>query len=618
MRSAVTFIALLVRDRAHAARQICHLLRHAGVGINLIALGVNTAAGASLPALIVGTRSVLTAASDHRLDVHALLICAMALGAMQLLPPWQAAVFASVRVRVDAYASRRLLRAVAESEDALLVERSDVQNAISQANSALEENVYTPGAAAAAWHLLYARYIAFFGAVALIIEPVGVPVALLAVSIGLLNRLGQTITFRAWSRTSRRFAPARQRSRYLLTLLTRPESARDIRALGIGPLLQARYAREALGNLRPIWLARRKIYGEHFVYLAMATVVLTSTLVAVAISSLLAQDTASLANVALVLQVALAAVLFGTAFPECDVFLQYGRVAWEAIVETLHLLRPVGAPSSSSDGGGYVPSTREDSLERGRGAKVEIKSLTFGYEASKPLLTKVSLSLPPGSSTALVGLNGAGKTTLVKLVSGLYLPDSGSIAVDDQVLTPATAQAWRREVAVLFQDFQRYELTLRENLLMASTSSTETDDALYEALELVGLGALAESLPAGLDTTISQLRGAGRGLSGGQWQRLALARALVAVKHGARLLVLDEPTAQLDARGEADFYDRFFSITADATSLIVSHRFSSIRRAQSIAVLSDGGIREQGSHDELLGSHGAYARMYEAQAARFA
>jgi ATP-binding cassette subfamily B protein len=178
--------------------------------------------------------------------------------------------------------------------------------------------------------------------------------------------------------------------------------------------------------------------------------------------------------------------------------------------------------------------------------------------------------------------------------------------------------SWQARTAITFQDFVRYQLTLRENVAINAIAHRDDDEGLLESLRRAGLGELLNGSGITLDTPLSRLQPGGTDLSGGQWQRVALARALFAVRHGARVLVLDEPTAQLDARAEAAFYETFLDLTAGVTSVIISHRFSTVRRADLIVVLDGGRITEQGSHEELLARGGHYAEMFRAQARRFA
>jgi ATP-binding cassette subfamily B protein len=230
---------------------------------------------------------------------------------------------------------------------------------------------------------------------------------------------------------------------------------------------------------------------------------------------------------------------------------------------------------------------------------------------------RLDLLIPTGSSTAIVGLNGAGKTTLVKLLARLHDPTGGRIRVDGTDLSALDPVAWQRRVAVVFQDFARYPASAADNVGFGAIEHRSDPASLDGAAGRAGIGPLLRSLPAGWDTILSRRYAGGVDLSGGQWQRVALARALMAVEHGARLLVLDEPTAWLDARGEAEFFERFLDITAGLTTVIISHRFSTVRRADRICVLDGGRVTEEGSHDELVAAGQAYAAMFASQAARF-
>jgi ATP-binding cassette, subfamily B, bacterial len=251
--------------------------------------------------------------------------------------------------------------------------------------------------------------------------------------------------------------------------------------------------------------------------------------------------------------------------------------------------------------------------------EVRFERVSFRYPRSDAeVLGGLELVVPAGRSTAIVGLNGAGKTTLVKLLSRLHDPTAGQITVDDIPLTDLDPGAWQRQVSVVNQDFTRYPLSARENVGFGSPAHVDDEDGIIAAARQAGALELIEALPVGWDTVLSRDYTDGADLSGGQWQRVALARALFAIRHGARVLVLDEPTAWLDVRAEAAFFDRFLEITAGATTIVISHRFSTVRRAERICVLDGGRIVEQGTHETLLASGGRYAEMFLAQAARFA
>jgi ATP-binding cassette, subfamily B, bacterial len=253
------------------------------------------------------------------------------------------------------------------------------------------------------------------------------------------------------------------------------------------------------------------------------------------------------------------------------------------------------------------------------GQNIAFRDVTFAYPAApgRPVLRNFSLEIPAGSSLAIVGQNGAGKTTLAKLLCRLYDPQSGAIEADGTDLRDLDLESWRRRVTAVFQDFTRFELTLRENVVPRQTADGRDpgalDDAVRAALDEAGAADLA-----GLDTPLAKGYAGGTDLSGGQWQRVALARALASVRLGAGLVLLDEPTAQLDVRGEMEIFERILAATRQCTTILISHRFSTVRHADRIAVVEDGQVVELGSHDELMELRGRYRRMFSLQAQRFA
>ena len=240
--------------------------------------------------------------------------------------------------------------------------------------------------------------------------------------------------------------------------------------------------------------------------------------------------------------------------------------------------------------------------------EIRFRDLTFAYPGAAPILDHFDLSIPAGSSLAIVGQNGAGKTTLAKLLCRLYDPQSGAIEIDGVDLRELSLESWRERVTAVFQDFTRFELPLRDNV--APTGAP--DHIVLDALAAAGAANLAE-----LDTVLSRGYDGGTDLSGGQWQRVALARALCAIALGARVVLLDEPTAQLDVRGESEIFDRILSATENSTTILISHRFSTVRHADRICVLEKGRVIELGTHDELMALNGRYRTMFDLQAQRF-
>jgi ABC-type multidrug transport system fused ATPase/permease subunit len=240
--------------------------------------------------------------------------------------------------------------------------------------------------------------------------------------------------------------------------------------------------------------------------------------------------------------------------------------------------------------------------------EIRLCDVTFAYVGGAPVLEHFDLTIPAGSSLAIVGQNGAGKTTIAKLLCRLYDPQSGAIEIDGVDIREFDLASWRARVAAVFQDFIRLELRLRDNVAPAGAP----DDVVLEALESAGAAKLAA-----LDTILARGYEGGTDLSGGQWQRIALARALAAVKLGAGVVLLDEPTAQLDVRGEAEIFDRLLTTTRHCTTILISHRFSTVRHADRICVLEHGRVIELGTHDELMALGGRYRTMFDLQAQRF-
>jgi ABC-type multidrug transport system fused ATPase/permease subunit len=241
--------------------------------------------------------------------------------------------------------------------------------------------------------------------------------------------------------------------------------------------------------------------------------------------------------------------------------------------------------------------------------EIRFRNVTFAYPAGGELvLAGFDLTIPAGSSLAIVGQNGAGKTTLAKLLCRLYDPQEGAIEVDGIDLRTLNIDDWRSRVTAVFQDFIRFELPLRDNVAPAGAPDRHIQASLADAG--------ARDLAA-LDTVLARGYPDSTDLSGGQWQRVALARALCAVRSGAGLVLLDEPTAQLDVRGEAEIFDRILAATRRATTILISHRFSTVRHADRICVLEHGKVMELGTHEELMAAGGRYRTMFDLQASRF-
>jgi ATP-binding cassette, subfamily B, bacterial len=327
---------------------------------------------------------------------------------------------------------------------------------------------------------------------------------------------------------------------------------------------------------------------------SLLLVVTANVVVFWALASAAADGTSSLGQA-----VAFAQAAAGTSL------IAFGGLSWAidaaappvaAVLRLEEAMRPAGALAS----GGRAARTAAH--------EIRFRDVTFAYPNGSNVLEHFDLTIPAGSSLAIVGQNGAGKTTLAKLLCRLYDPQSGAIEIDGVDLRGLALDGWRARVTAVFQDFVRFELPLRDNV----APSGAPDGAIRAALEDAGAANLA-----GLDTILSKGYEGGTDLSGGQWQRIALARALCAVRSGAGVVLLDEPTAQLDVRGEAEIFDRILAATRQATTILISHRFSTVRHADRICVLEHGRVVELGSHDELMARSGRYRTMFDLQAQRF-
>lgn len=249
---------------------------------------------------------------------------------------------------------------------------------------------------------------------------------------------------------------------------------------------------------------------------------------------------------------------------------------------------------------------------------IEFRGVRFAYPGSeRVILDGLDLWIPAGSSLALVGENGAGKTTLIKLLCRMYDPTEGSILLDGRDIREMDLTSLRTRLAVIFQDFVRYNLSAEDNVGFGSVSRLGDRELATEAARRVGVLEKIEELPDGWTTPLAKEFG-GVDLSGGEWQRIALARAIAAqVGTESDVLILDEPTASLDVRVEHDLYEQFERIAGESTTLLVSHRFSTVRMAERIVFLEEGGIVEDGSHDELMALGGSYSELYDLQASHY-
>jgi ATP-binding cassette subfamily B protein len=440
--------------------------------------------------------------------------------------------------------------------------------------------------------------------------------AVVITAAAMVSRFGQRGAQARISAVYRRQAKIRRQAQYILDTGSEIAAAKEIRVLGTLAWWRARGERDSGTWLRPLWRERRRIMFWPFVWFSLAALAGGIT-VLIMLATAAGHGRLSVLGLALAVQAVAIPLRFGVYWPEADVQTQNGmqvhdaitavRTAAAAAARALDRVRPDG-DSRRGRPAGDVPVSG-----------IAFEKVSFAYSGGGPrILDELDLELPAGTSTAIVGLNGAGKTTLVKLLSRLYEPTGGRITADGTPLTELDSRSWQKRVAVIYQDYVRYELDAAANIGLGAPERMGDTAAMERAIEWAGAADVTAALPDGLATVLSSRYPGGVDLSGGQWQRIALARALFAVQAGASVLVLDEPTAQLDVRAEVAFFDRFLDLTRGLTTVVISHRFSTVRRAGRIVVLDGGRITEQGSHDELLAAGRQYAELFGLQAKRFA
>ncbi len=569
-----------------------------GLGLVLLVASILPAGLALASGVLVGR---LSAGGEGVVAASVPAVCAIGVLFLlqQLLPPIAAAVADDLGRAVQRKVTGRMLAIVQRPPSAEHLDDPRISATVQQINDGLG-GTGIRDALAGALNIGIVRCGAIVGGLILLAYRWWIALLLLAAyayAASIISRSFQQMIH------SSEGAPARmRRAMYLREQLYAPSSAREVRLFGLAGWLVDGYRsewRKAIGDLRG---ERRGSLG---VSLRSGAVVLVAQ-----------------------------AIAFGAmAYDWYHGDLSAGRFTTFALAATaLFGLNAVTPDLVSIAIAGDVLDTVDDLDRRvpgdGRGEPVTAalprlaESITFehvGYRypgAERAVLEDVNLTIPAGSSTAVVGVNGAGKTTLVKLLVGLYRPTRGRILVDGVDLASTDLAEWQRRCGALFQDWLRWGLTVRENVQMGGPGRPLSDADLTRIADACGLSEVVAGLPDGWSTVLSREFG-GVDLSGGQWQRVGLARALWALETQSDLLVLDEPTAALDVRGETELYSMLLPVAAGKTLVLISHRFSTVRYADQILVLEDGVVCESGTHQSLMEAEGHYARMFRVQSDRF-
>jgi len=392
-------------------------------------------------------------------------------------------------------------------------------------------------------------------------------------------------------------SPETRLQMYLETVIAREDHAKEVQLFGLGPLLLERYRsifRKVFAADRALTI-RRDTWG--FFLGLLSTAALYAAYAWIAVSAVRGGITIG--------QMTMYVMLFRQGQSAVSAILASIGGMYEDNLYLSTLCEYLDTPVESPAG------TATEGPRPGEGVRFEGVSFTYPG-GSEPAVSDVSFCLRPGESLALVGENGSGKTTLIKLLTRLYVPSSGRILLDGLDLAEWSPAALRRRVAVIFQDFARYQLTVGENIGVGDVAHFDDELRWHEAASLGMAAPFIEEMPAGYRTQLGKWFKDGRELSGGQWQKIALSRAFM--REGADLLVLDEPTAAMDARAEAQVFEQFRELAKDRMVILISHRFSTVRMADQILVVQGGRVLERGSHEALMALNGHYAQLFQLQA----
>lgn len=578
--------------------------------------------------LLPAATALATAAVVGRVDAHAgqpgafsfavppLIFLAAAMLAAQLVSAASWPVLDVAYTRIDAAHRERLALLALGTPTIAQLERPHVQDLIKAASAESTSWVEkTPADGALSQLQLMARYLGLTASSLVIarfswwlVPAVVVP----AFTVRTLSRREWLRHFRIW----RRGMGENRQFRYWGRVAVSPAEGKELRVFGLEDWLVARGQRHMHAQLDPVWANHHRVARSKWLIAALTFVPLATVFAAVGLAT--AHGHGSLAGETVVLTSAWS--VFAAIGGTYDAMAIEGATpVMEAYGELQRILAPPNSLPADADTSAVSASASTSAPPPDTAALVRFEDVAFAYpETTRKILDGLTFEIRPGELLAVVGLNGAGKSTMTKILAGLYEPTGGRVTADGTDIRELGPAAWRRRLSIVFQDFVRYPLTVRENVLLGSAEDQPDERALEGAARDCGLAGVVGRLPLGWQTPLSNSRPDGVDLSGGQWQQVVLARALYAVRRGARVLVLDEPTAHLDVRTEFEVFQRLAGVAGKEVSVVlISHRLSTVRQADRIVLLDGGRITESGSHDELMALDGAYARMFTVQAERF-
>lgn len=602
-RSIVGATRELLRARAELLAQ----LRYApAVTAALVVLEVATAAVPIVSALGLGwlvTRIEGVDASPTT-GWHGLLGPLALVSAMFIVQEIVVAVGGAVRFaaagRIDRSVRSEVRMAALERLSIAQLEDPDTADDLARASDIGEGMVRSPGSAATGQLRLVFRIVAATGAAVLL----GIVLSpLLAAALFALALCIRTLIRRQWMGMADAWDARerhRRRSVYWTELGRDPEAGKDIRMFGLGSWLVARRTASVMEYLGPLWPLRRRVEMEQVPVLVLTTI---AGVLAILVPGLALRANAITAAELFVCLGAGWAILYLSAMGLEAFDIEHGMASVAAAVR----LRALAATAEAGAGPARFATA------------IRCEDVTFTYPGGDaPVFRHLDLEIGAREVVGIVGRNGIGKTTLIKLLTGIHRPDSGLITADGEDIAGFPADRWHSRTAVVFQDYVRLPATLADNIAIGASEHLRDSEGVRRAAAAAGIGDWLDDLPNGLDTIVGREFDDGVDLSGGQWQGVAIARALFAAQHGRDLVIFDEPTAHLDAHAEEAFFDRVTESIQDAAIVLISHRLGTIRHADRIVLLGPTGVIEQGSHDELTAREGEYARLFRLQATRFA